>query len=320
MNSEIIVIPKNEGRSVRSLCWERDELIDWVSGGIRYRLDKTSSDPRVNYAYRFDKAVASSDGTYAVIYEQLGTKGLILKEGCILREINRSFYWASVYEYPVTVFRLLDGRFVLAHCPDDYRKIEIEELETGARLTSRETKPVDFFHSRLEVSPSGRFLLSAGWILHPLNDIQIFDVESAISNPGLLDQSWNRNMPEDLWEIHAATFDGDDRIVFTAETYEEENFIGVYSVLENRVLSYSPLEEIAGTLMSAGTHVIGFFGHPKMIDPWTGKVVKRWADFNTGEQNSCIIHHIDKPPPLALDPKNKRFAVAGLDAITVLQL
>jgi hypothetical protein len=57
-----------------------------------------------------------------------------------------------------------------------------------------------------------------------------------------------------------------------------------------------------------------------MIDPWTGKVVRRWADLNTGEQNSCIIHHIEKPPPLALDPKNKRFAVAGLDAITVVQL
>src|SRR5262245_22226881 len=99
------IIPVKRGR-VRSLCWHGDELIDLTSGGNRYHLDGTITESRVYWGYKFDNAVISPNWRYAVIYETLGTKAVILKEGNILREVNRSYYFADVYEYPVTLLRL----------------------------------------------------------------------------------------------------------------------------------------------------------------------------------------------------------------------
>jgi hypothetical protein len=65
---------------IRSLCWRGDELVDWVGGGRAFTLDGTERRASVRYAYRFDAATASRDGRVAVIYERLGTKGLLLKE------------------------------------------------------------------------------------------------------------------------------------------------------------------------------------------------------------------------------------------------
>ena len=55
---------------VRSLNWRGDELVDWVGGGRSFALDGTEQRANVYYAYRFDAAVASPDGRFAVIYKQ----------------------------------------------------------------------------------------------------------------------------------------------------------------------------------------------------------------------------------------------------------
>lgn len=90
-----VILP---AKGVRSLSWQGDTLVDWVSGGNLHSLDGTSRRSYVNWAYGFDRAVTSPDGRFAVIYETLGTKGLVLKDGEFVREINRSFYHASAYE------------------------------------------------------------------------------------------------------------------------------------------------------------------------------------------------------------------------------
>ena len=154
---------------IRSLCWRGDELVDWVGGGRAFAADGTERPARVIYGYRFDAATASPDGRFAVIYERLGTKGLLLHDGRIVRELDRSFYHAAAYEYPVVLFNDPDGRALLAHCPGNYCRIEFEEAGTGRPLTaSADRKPSDFFHSRLAASPHGKRQLSAGWMWHPL--------------------------------------------------------------------------------------------------------------------------------------------------------
>ena len=79
------------------------------------------------YAYSFDAAKASPDGRFAVIYEKQGTKGLLLDNGRIVRGLNRSFYKARAYEYPVALFHEPGGSLLLAHCPNTYNCIELEE-------------------------------------------------------------------------------------------------------------------------------------------------------------------------------------------------
>jgi hypothetical protein len=210
-----LLLGPSRDRPVRSLCWQGDELVDWADGGVRYRLDGTAEDPHFSFGYAFDKAISFPDGRYAVVYDQLGTKGVILKGGRILRQINRDFECAGAYEYPVALLTLPDGRDAIVHCPEEYRKLEVEEIGTGRSLTSREGAPLDFFHSRLQVSPNGRFLLSAGWIWHPLDTIQVYDIERALAEPGHLDRNkrgfW---LPIDglhpLDEIHSAAFVDDD--------------------------------------------------------------------------------------------------------------
>src|SRR5260221_381046 len=117
-----------EAQNVRSLCWQGDALIDWVDGGSAYYLDGTTKPSNVAFRYRFDAAVASPSGTFAVIYERRGTKGLVLKNGIAIREINRSFYYADAYEYPVALFRRSNGQEVIAHCPERFCRIDIDEL------------------------------------------------------------------------------------------------------------------------------------------------------------------------------------------------
>ena len=315
------IIPIKSGHEVRALCWHGDELVDWA-GIVRYQMDGTSSGPTVNYAYRFDHAVSSPSGEYVVLYEQLGTKGLILKRGKVVREINRSFYHAHVYEYPVALFNLPDGREVIAHCPDHYNVIEIEEVESGKRLTSRDGEAADFFHSRLQVSPDSRFLLSAGWIWHPFDTVQLFDIAQALQAPENLDQSWSGGLSKAyVGEIHSAAFNGPDLIVFGGETEDETTtHLGVYSIQANAILTSCALDFPLGTLMPLGDEAVSFYESPKLLDLTTGQVLHRWSEISTGRQNSSIVWHIDHVPPIALDLLNLRFAVAGSEAITVVQL
>ena len=316
-----IVLPIKKGTQVSSLCWHGDELVDWVDGVSRYRLDGTFVERHINWAYKFDRAVASPDGLYVVIYEALGTKGLILKGDRLLREINRSYYCANAYEYPVALSTLADGRAVIAHCPDEYCKIELEEVETGRRLTSRENRPADFFHSRLQFDPGGRFLLSAGWVWHPFDMVEVFDVGGALAEPESLDQVWQLKLEGD-GEVHSAAFAGPDTFVFAGEAEEDTSpVIGVYNLGEGRLVSLSPIAEPVGTLMPSGEFAVGFFEHPKLIELKTGRIIHRWEELASGSQNSSIIWGLEAQiPATALDPANRRFAVAGADAITIIQL
>ncbi len=322
----------------RSLVWSGDDLVDWVSGGRRITLDKNVSRLLYNYAYRFDHAIASASQDYIALYERLGTKGLLLhKDGKVIREINRSFYYANVYEYPIAFLTSPDGRPCLVHCPQSYKQLEIEEVESGARLTQRETPSPDFFHSRLAVSADNQYLLDAGWIWHPVDMIQVYDLRRVFAEPASLDGLEGRfsHVVRPGVEINNATFLTQESIVFTTndggydpeEVEEDEQallepgVLAVYDVREHRHRSYARLEEPAGMLMPVGEDfVIAFYEHPKLIEVATGKVVMRWPDIESGTQNSSIIGRNTTLPPIALDPQHQRFAVASPEAITVIEL
>ncbi len=311
-----------------SLCWSGDALVDAVAGNIRYGLDGSVRDPSIGYSYHFDRAVASGDGRYTVIYEALGTAGLVLEGDQVLRQLQRHYYRADAYEAPMALLTRPDGRTLLAHCPESYCTLELEDVATGERLTRRSNPPEDVFHSRLQFSPDGRYLLSAGWLWQPVDAACVFDVRRALEDPSSLDR-W------DLMEganrgigVSAAAFAGPGTLVLTRD---EDLFdlpedaprggLCVYSLAERRILSAAPLQEPLGTLMAVGgRHVLGFYGHPKLVELATGRVVQRWEELDTGKQSGSIIRHLPKLPPLALDPARHRFAVGTQKGIEVIQL
>lgn len=330
--SDALVLPSAH---VKSLVWEGDVLVDWVGGGRRFRLDGTVEPRRANYTYRFDVAAVSPDGAYQVLYERLGTKGLVLRHGTILREIDRSFYHASTYDYPVALGRLPSGRVVLAHCPEEYNELHLEDAETGERLTRRPSQAMDFFHSRLDFSPDGRFLSSAGWIWHPVDALCVFDVERALREPAHLDGPGVLEVAYTELDVQAATFLPGDRVaVASSEGTPGEAFgedaepytcgllplsLGMFSLPAGHLDSLAAVGEPLGTLHTIGRLVLSLHEHPKLVDPATGRIVRRWPELHTGRQVSCLSVFLPAPPPpFALNPSSGRFAVADEENITVI--
>jgi len=330
----------------RSLVWAGDDLVDWVGGGFRFHPDGSVSTDIVNYAYVFDRAVGSPSGSFAVIYTERGTKGLVLKahpaapqpgqhvESTVLRQINRDFYCANAYDYPVALGRLPGGQEVLIHCPDSYTYLEIEEVESGRRLSARQPQQNDFFHSRLQVSADGRYLLSAGWIWHPMDMLLVFDLEAALRDPATLDGRGMMGARSYVAEVEFAAFDGAEHLLVMGST-EGEVFdedpdalgpgeLGRWSFRDAGWESRVRLPEPAGILMPMATHAVSFYEHPKLIEVATGQVVHRWTEFRTGRHRRSFGFQTaagdDATPALALDPVRRRFAVADATGVTAIQL
>lgn len=320
-----IEIPLRKGHPSQSLCWHAGELVDLAGGNVRYSLEGAIKNSSFYFAYGFDRTIMSPDGEFAVVYQVLGTKGLVMRGNEVVREINRSYYHAQVYEYPVTIFCLPDGRTVIAHCPEEYNRIEIEEIESGRRLTARHGQTQDFFHSRLQISPDGEYLLSAGWVWHPLDAIQLFSVSKALQNPPTLDQYFDLELPKEMFEVHAASFQDSETVLLIGgkgdAPNEEQPCLARYDIKRKISDFQIDLQETAGTFMPLNSEFfVGFHGYPKLFEIASGKVVHRWPELNSGKQNSSILHHLDPIPPIALDPTHKRFAVADSTKITVIQL
>jgi hypothetical protein len=303
--------------------------VDWIDGGRRYHLDGSVTDRPVRYSAIFDAAKNSPSGEYAVIYTRLGTKGLILRNGHPVREINRSYYQSDAYEYPVALLRLNDGREVIVHCPDEYNRLEIDDLESGRRLTpGSDRAPSDFFHSRLDTSPDGNFLISAGWLWHPVDDVRAYDLAAALANPKTMDA---KGLAITAWaEESSAVFLSDGRLAVALKGIEDTGQNGeitegdraelrLFDLRTGEPPRRLALEDRPGTLVAvAPGHLLALFEFPRLIDLATGTVVKQWPHIRTGEQTSSILVRTEAPPPIAFDRTGQRLAVADKDGISVL--
>ena len=316
------------GRPVRSLHWDGEDLVDWVDGGTRWRPDGVRIDSHVRYPYVFDRAVVSISGRYQVLYTECGTKGLVLDAGQVLREINRSYYHANDYEYPIAMGRLPDGREVLVHCPDYYNKLELEDIASGHRLTQRTDRGPDVFHSRLSLSPGGRRLLSGGWLWDPFGVAEVFDLTDVLRDQYAMDRrdvALGRALDT---EVVASCWLTDDLLVVAAaaatdeeDSAEEEDQalgpgkLGVWSIDSAGWLHRSQLDYRCGLLLSCGPAVLGLYDHPKLIDPATGAILAQWPDLLSGQRE-----HPYRPrplPPIAVHPSGNRFAIVQDSAIVV---
>ncbi|WP_326984123.1 hypothetical protein VUJ46_06135 [Chryseobacterium sp. MYb264] len=314
-----------------TLTWAGDYLIDWAHSGTIFLPDGQIKKLGNYYlAFSFDSAINSSDGVYSVVYKRLGTKGLLLKNGEILREINRSYYHAEVYEYPVAFAKLNDGRDILIHCPNEYNRLEFEEVETGLILTNHiDRDPSDFFHSRLEVSPDNKTLLSKGWAWHPFDYVEVFDIEECIENPKALDQS--KLNPEVNTEISTASFINNELVLIGAsndmEPFDDNSpdqlqngQIGIWNLTTNTVSDIiNPECVIGGNLMIIDdTFAWTFYEHPKIINFRTGEIVDEIKEIWSGKQVSSIIHTTKDLPLISLNPKTRQIAIGRDDTIEFL--
>lgn len=308
---------------LQTISWLNNSIIDWANSGRQYFLDGHVKEMgSYYYAFPFDTAVTSDNGIYAVIYQKLGTKGLLLKNGKLLREINRSYYQADVYEFPVSFVTAQNGKTYLIHCPNDYCQIDFEEVESGEIVTNlKERKPSDFFHSRFELSPDNRTLISKGWAWHPYDFVEVFDIEECIVNPLLLDKSKLR--PNVDAEICAASFIDNNRLLIGSpsetepfdETPSEKLKPGQIAIWNIKTMEISkPLTPnfIVGGHLTAidETYAWDLYDYPKIVNYKTGIVEDKIEDISTGKQKSSIIHHLDNLPNIAFNKHTKQVAIA----------
>jgi len=318
---------------LRSLAWNGDVLIDWVNG-YRYPLEGPSERMHVGDPYRFDAAVGL--GPWGVSFESLGTKGVLMRDNGrrpqggivplgvdIVREIDRSYYHATDYRFPVTLFHLPDGRPVLAHCPRSYRVLDLDDLD-GNCLTPRPVKDAaDVFHARLAASLDGRWLLSNGWVWQPWEIVCVYDVTRALAEPAYLSTIGEKLELGDAagWELEGATFVGNRLVCVTSE---ESNALVVYDLDAKRLERIVDLQERAGTRLMAldDNHIVLFDGHPRVLDLTTGAIVEQWSDLDGGGglYQPSVNLKPPTPPCLATDPAHGRFALGWPDRIVVMAL
>ncbi len=323
LDFEEIVI---ETPRVHSLVWEGETLVDWAAGGRRFHLDGTKKESGVYFAYRFDAATTSPSGDFTVIYERLGTKAALLKNGKLHRELNRSYYHANVYEYPIALFQLPDGAEAIVHCPRDYNRLDIELADSGRCLTDEADRdPNDTFHSRLSFSPSGAYLASAGWIWHPLDVACLWSAADVSHHPPRLDRS-GVDLPLD-GEVQAVAFIDDEFLLLAtgkdpadkpaSKTTAE---LTVAHTRDGSIASRVTTETPVGTVFALGPDkALGCYEHPRVFDLESGAVLHEWPHLRTGKQLSSIVHHVEPPPPMAFTASPPMFAVAQEGTITVLR-
>jgi hypothetical protein len=320
----------DRGHKARSLMWSGDSLVDAAGGQASVALDGTTKPSSVNWAFDFDRAVAAPSGLRA-LYTALGTKGLVATSRHHVREVNRSYYHANAYEYPLAVGALADGTEVLAHCPDGYNRLRIETLARGERLCTATENALDVFHSRLRFSPDGRYLLSAGWVRRPAGVAAVYDTAEALAEPRHLDGagvipqgSMAGHVDAACWlspELLAVSTDHEEGPLDNDSDGLAPGQLGVWSFREDAWVARHVSQGHTGTMHAVGRYLLCLFDHPRLVDPMTAQVVEEWPELKTGRQVGSIIWHLPEPvPPFALDPVRRRFAVAHKDVVSVVEL
>lgn len=313
-----------------SLDWVGNRLIDWTGAGTLYDPENEgNSFNKYSFGSRFDGVKSIANGKYVILFERLGTKGLILKEGNLIREINRSYYHSGSYEYPLAIFENRHGTFIV-HCPDEYCVLEIEEIESGERINSKiKREPKDSFYSRLTVSPDNKYLISAGWVWHPFDVLHIFDLNLAFDDIRHLDSQGIDKMAIEA-ETSSASFIDDSHVLLSSSREEpiqdefhnllEPGNVGIIDLREKRLIrSLSSKEEVGNLAPINFDFAWDFFDYPKIIDLHTGEAIYKMPSISSGQQNSSIIHHIEFKS-IAVSECRRKVAIAQEDKVDILTI
>lgn len=313
--------------AVTTLAWDGNDLVD-ITSGMRLHPDGSLSERTVAWAYPFDRAIGLRDcGTFwAVAYTNRQTKAILLGNGQLHRELNRSFNFAHAYDYPIALARSDSGKIILIHCPSNFDTLEIEDAETGATLARMKTDQMEF-HSRLAVSSNSRHLLDAGWFWHPVGGAWLGDLTGLLAGdlPGVNGHSFSFGA-----EIDSVAFLDNDHVVVTSTDAVINDVVppggigprqlGLWSIRASSWVSRVDLSGPSGAIMAWRDWVISFYEFPKAIEISTGKIVHRWDKIYSGKQIGSIDLGSPPPPVMALDPERGRFAVQVPEGVAAISL
>jgi hypothetical protein len=312
---------------VSPLAWDENDLIEPMTGR-RIALDQPLPERAFFVGYPFDRGQCARglNAFWTLAYDNRGTKAVLYKNWKQHRELNRSYYFAKAFDYPIALATINGGRVVIVHCPNSFDTVEIEDAETGEMLGKKKSDKMEF-QSRLSVSADGRFLVSAGWFWHPLGAAWLCPVSAIVGTDDHCGAEVGFSFGA---EIDSTAFLENDHIVVssTSAVVNDEPPVsglgplqlGVWSIAESKWVSIVPLQEPAGSIMPWKEWVISFHEHPKAIELATGKVVHVWDQLDSGKQIGSIELGEPPPPVMALNPRRGMFAVCDSKGINVVAL
>jgi hypothetical protein len=310
---------------LKTICWQNAKILDWASG-ISYSLNGDCEQFGVHYSYSFDSAISSAGGEYTFLYQKLGTKGILLKHGQYLREINRTYYCADVYEFPAAI-AVVENKTYLIHCPINYNRLDFEEIDTGEIVTDiKGRNPDDRFHSRLETSPDGTQLMSKGWIWHPVSDVSVYSIKDCINEPHLLDcPQFHSKVGV---EICTASFIDNETILLgsSEEVFNDEllyklppQHITRWHFKTNQLSTPVSVKSNFGNLFCIDADKAwDLYGYPKIVNINTGEILECDDKILTGKQQSSIIRNTPDYPSIIYSRETKQIAVKMNDKVYVV--
>lgn len=306
--------------SSKTIDWLKDNIVDWASAGQLYSADGQQKQiGKYNHVFSFDASITSQNGEYALIYKRLGTKGLLLRKGEILREINRTYYCAERYEFPAA-FITVGKETYLVHCPIDYCQLDFENVETGEIVSNIQgRKPSDIFHSRLSISSDNKYLMVCGWVWHPVDTVELYDIAACLENPLLLDKSFL--YPNFGTEINSASFIDNDRILIAStdeEPFDDEvppllpqKHLAIWNFIKNEITAPIKVKGEFGNLFAINERQAwDMFKFPKIINIQTGEIESKIEEINSGLQTSSIMYEdTEKSPQICFNRETSQIAV-----------
>jgi hypothetical protein len=170
--------------------------------------------------------------------------------------------------------------------------------------------------------------LSAGWAWHPVDVVEVFDVQAALRDPSHLD---GQGLLESVWTecgISAAFF-GNDQVAIGYEPITHDDVsnqnpcatpqLQIYSLSSPVASALGSLEASAGAMMAVDDHhFLSLESFPKLVDRRTGRVVQAWPHLACGRRTSSIRTSASPAIAYAFESTGQRCAIAGPEAIHVL--
>jgi hypothetical protein len=163
-----------------SLAWKR------VASSVL--LAEADHEPWNNQLLR-ERLHVSACGRFAAVVNDYGKRGLLidLQRGVVTRVLNGGDYCPDTVPFSLA-FVNVNGQARCIH-RTDWNRLDISDAATGELLSERgptqykegEPSPphyLDYFHGALHVSPNGTYILSDGWVWHPVGVPTIWHVEN----------------------------------------------------------------------------------------------------------------------------------------------
>jgi len=199
------------------------------------------------------KILVSNNEKYAVIYNQYKQFAALidLNKVIIIKQLDRKKYCIEHCSFPLAFFEENNQTYLVY--AEDWNVLQILHVESLDIITERKIydydketendKYVDYFHSKLQISPNNTWIISNGWVWHPVailkgwnlqnwKNINAYEVETnAVVDEYIGGYSWDRPL---AWI-------SENEFIYFAHTGEEEieglekcsAYLRVYNMQQN---------------------------------------------------------------------------------------